>query len=426
MCQLTFTNLGSREKNIAVTLMSALINSEHNAPHGFGLFYDEQGVYKTEQRACTLVDLGDVVASMVTTDKPIMSHVRLASKGVELKRENNHPFETKSFVGAHNGTLYLTEEQASYSSNSNESRGSDSLRFFQMLQEEYDKNGNKFVPAIQDTMKKHKGKFAFLIYEKPTGTFYVVRGKTADLYYAEFTLEKGKKSTYIGFVVNTEKWDLEKLCSVVTNVWGLMGETGVFKYSVPKELDKETIYRVNGLKLKDVGKIEETSAYTYTQPTYVSTPRTSYVNNAGKSKKKNNALTNQIMIQSVSEFQNRHFLSPSDMDLIFYKTLGVTCAEMGDEELELFVKEVMPKLSVNAERRSILRSSGIKIVGYQFYKDFGLVFPWMLNSQDEIAVALGKYEARVRETRNNLGHKSQEVGLPMLPAKTSSYIIDGD
>lgn len=414
MCELTLSNLNDAVKNAGVTMMSALINSDRN-PHGFG-FYNGTDVWKTALKPADLGGLGFFIRDEIKTTIPIMSHVRLASKGIELKEENNHPFETEDFIGAHNGTLYLKEEEPYSSTWDNSSRGSDSQRFFEMLQAEYTSNGKKFVEAIKTVMEKHKGKFAFLIYEKPTQTFYIVRGKSADLHIVDVFLTKKKSQQFLGFIVNTDKYDLEKLTLFLPHIWGLMGVPGIFDFSEIAALKPETIYAVKGNRIKEITEIKENSVYVPSSNSNnygFHRPHDRWGDNTETSNTKDKGtFTVDSMNRAIVEFQNQHFLTPADMDLIFYRTLGVVAIDVDEEGMEYFVRYVIKDLHRNKAIRKRIKAAQIRTIPSYFYSDkkFGLEFPWMVNSEKQIIAALDEFE-RENIIRNSL-EKNTQLALP--------------
>lgn len=395
MCQLTLVNLRNPVMNCIVSYTASFINSTHGAPHGIGFFQTDSKIWKTEVSAHTLFNLGGIMSTKILNDKPVICHVRLASRGIKLDRENNHPFETKWFVGAHNGTLYLKEERTTYyNSEPDASRDSDSKRFFDMLDAEYETNGNNFVNAIKTTMEKHKGKFAFLIYEKKTGIYYAIRGKTADLYL--LYIYKGLPTSTphpVGYIINTDKDDLLKIAMQSINLFGIVGMGSSYHYGEVIELKKEMIFKCENLNVIELEEVKETPQWenlAQSGPNFAVTVahRLNTGNFSGEDIK---VKTLKFQIVGITDFMYRHFLTPADMDLLFEKLLGQSLASTDEENINIFFRYCIEKLSANKRLRKYISGAGLKRIPTIFYTEYGLEYPWMLNKRELIIDAVNKY-----------------------------------
>ena len=141
---------------------------------------------------------------MRKNDKPIIAHVRAASVGTEVNKENAHPFETKDFILAHNGTLEfrkkeIKEEWDKMCEEDETLKDKiDSEKFIIFLQKRYDESKNKkFCEVIKGVANEFYGKFAFMIYAKQEDIYYIIRGRSATLHACQILKDKNRKVKYI-------------------------------------------------------------------------------------------------------------------------------------------------------------------------------------------------------------------------------------
>ena len=79
-------------------------------------FYDGVKVVKFPGRASEVIpQISKIVEfeSLVEGKRMFLVHTRAATQGDPLKNKNNHPFETKDFVLAHNGAVYQSKKYLS-------------------------------------------------------------------------------------------------------------------------------------------------------------------------------------------------------------------------------------------------------------------------------------------------------------------------
>ena len=213
MCQLSFIHVPNDLKlEKTILAIQFLINSRITHTDGWG-FYSNAHIMKSKLNASLTSNLGELINIYVKEKEPIIAHVRAASTGTEVIKENAHPFETKDLILAHNGTLSFRkkEEEEKWEVLCKENKKYedmiDSEIFITLLQQDYEKKQKKSFPlVIKETMEKFYGKFAFLIYVKPEKKYYIIRGRTATLFGCQILL----KDSPIGIIINTEKHDLEK------------------------------------------------------------------------------------------------------------------------------------------------------------------------------------------------------------------------
>ena len=222
MCQLSFIHIPG-DNNLEKTMLSVqfLVNSRITHVDGWG-FYTNGKLFKSKLNASLTSNLGDLINNFIIGDEPIIAHVRAATSGTVIQRENSHPFETKDLILAHNGTLgfrrkeYEENWEKLCEENEKYKKMIDSETFLTVLQQDYTDNPDKTFPVvIKDTMEKFYGKFAFLVYVKPEETYYVVRGRSATLWASQVLI----KERPVGISINTEKSDLEEVSGATIDMF---------------------------------------------------------------------------------------------------------------------------------------------------------------------------------------------------------------
>lgn len=249
MCELTLVNMKDRDLNKTWVKIQAIINSKNNQD-GFGLFSNGK-LWKTDKPANNLIFSN--ILEKIVDENPILVHVRKSSnysysfstkdKTVikKVTKEHSHPFESQSFILAHNGTLRAFAGTRANSLEITNKEKIDTQIFLIRLEEEYQKSRN-FIKAINSAMSEFYGKFAFLVFSKDENKFYVVKGATADLYLAEI----GN-----GFLINTEFTSLKTSIALYLNLVGL----DTIKRIIP--IKEESIYEVTEGGLNKVGTVKE-------------------------------------------------------------------------------------------------------------------------------------------------------------------------
>jgi len=240
MCQLTLVHTNNLEYTKIIAAVLANVNSMDNQD-GFGLLnVNSNTIYKTGNPAYIVSKISDHV-----TDNLVMFHVRKATISAsgkrEIKDENAHPFYKGNLILFHNGSLSLKEGTVPKEFESK----TDSEFFTHVLADELAKEKD-FKKAINNTMSKFTGKFAFLIKNKKE--LYVVRGKTAFLNQAKLFIGDEQ----IGFIVNTELTSLLIAMSILENI--IPGIEAKYE-----EVEKESIYQYNPytMELVKIGEIKE-------------------------------------------------------------------------------------------------------------------------------------------------------------------------
>lgn len=397
MCQLCVANGGDTILNRIILSIQLQADAIGNAD-GTGIMSVKEGkptVWKTELGAGLITNLGVCVSEIITDSSPAFGHVRYASPGVAVTKQNAHPFAGTRFVLAHNGRLHKKNDTVAYKGGASEDANlaSDSLEFLKCLEEKAKKNpSSSFIDLFKSAMDEHKGKFAMLIYDKLHSRYYVVRGKTADLHVMYMYEEiDAKTKSPVGFVVNTKQESLKVAAPLITAAY--QSVTGRELYAEkPAELEKETMYEVIGVNLIEVGKVTENAVV------YSSASGTGYTGYVAPPSGGKPAINLTIPIwgaaSRIKEFADAHFLTMSDIDAMFQLFLGVKLSMANQEHFDAFIKKVIPVASapVTLRRRiGLIVGTGGRIYPYQYEKG-NWAYPWMLNSSADMEKLIKQLE----------------------------------
>ena len=248
MCQLTLINFHNKSINIKQAFNQAYINTEIRNRDGFGVWQDKR-INRVVTYPAQTDYFGEVITKVIVDDAPILMHCRAASMlytKKELNMVDTHPFEGENIILAHNGTL----EYEDIKDHPEYTDMIDSEIFMMELDKVW--NSDDPVKSLNDTMLHFTGKFAFLITDKKNGKLYVVRGLSADLCISYLL---GKDDVRLGYIVNTEEVSLKESMKRLTSELVLSGKR--YRYVVPKELEKETIYEATEDDVVEIGKIKQ-------------------------------------------------------------------------------------------------------------------------------------------------------------------------
>ena len=182
MCQLCAVNLNNSALN-SIFLSTQLTIDAIGNQDGTGFITTEKGgkinLWKSKLAADDIENLGSIIKDHVINSNPIIAHVRAASTGIKVERENAHPFVGKRFALAHNGRLYDKNEVVRDNQKKDADDtgiASDSLKFLSALELVAKENKSMtIVELLNKAMEEFKGKFAFLIYDSATEKHYAVR-----------------------------------------------------------------------------------------------------------------------------------------------------------------------------------------------------------------------------------------------------------
>ena len=212
------------DKRDARRLIELAIYLQSRGDKAFG-FYNGENVIKFPSSASDVIAMIDRIrpfSELVTGKRMFLMHTREPTIGDPLKNKNNHPFELKDIVFAHNGMLYeytlfrdircsVSEHEYSYEYiDTYEILGkvetdlpeTDSFEIGVAIQEEYNKC-NDFIEALERALSYliYFGDMALWIYSK--------REDLLALFKFERPLFYGFKNSKLWFA--SEKWMLESI-----------------------------------------------------------------------------------------------------------------------------------------------------------------------------------------------------------------------
>jgi predicted glutamine amidotransferase len=366
-------------------------NALANNKDGHGYFVVPKMIWRTIEEGNEVVFKDKYMANVeefIDGDKEttIISHVRAASfKFKELVDiENTHPFQVDNLILMHNGTLATDNEDLEIE------KQIDSVWFIQHLADIV--KGRKLNPThIVKAMEEFTGKFAFLIVDmkQPTKIF-VVKGRTADLYYT--TIRDGRNKV-LATAINTSENNLK--FSYAPMYWRAIKGTKLI-IQEPEELDDESIYiyDTETSELVKTGfEIKEETTVTTTQRMY---PRggdgedhwhpqmgyhSGYVSPASI----------DTMIDKISNLAFTMRLGYTEINLIFQLLFNTPLLFAEKEHIEPFLDtlEIIAKEYSNRVGKKLEKWQTIKnSYDYDFphgnaidiYNRTGIVFPWFLQS----------------------------------------------
>ena len=395
MCQLIFVHLNNKNMNLITTELLAIRGA--NGVHDDGTGYMYQGKWnKSAMAADSITNLGEWMLHDVVGAYPIACHVRQATYGIAVSKENAHPFESKDYILMHNGTLIkagekkIVSQAKSWNTKIRDWEGgtddveSDSKVFLEALQENTSK-GKSFVDIFNETMSGFWGKFAFIIYHKKEKTYYVIKGKTAGLFIQCLKDEDG-------FIINTDKENLNKLHLTISDINQVINKTRL-EFNAPMELEDNTIYKLDDKELVDVGKCKENIERDFA-PAVEEKPKTNaIVPTTAKSD------TEPSLSKDMAKFMNLHFLAPKDMGYIFELLMQKSLFSASDDDIELFVTKVIPEIKANNSIIKFLKKNLNRDVfpsAIYFKEEYGIKYPWFLNNQQDVVKAVKKYNTDSR------------------------------
>jgi predicted glutamine amidotransferase len=385
MCQLTLTNLHDRYLN---SLMIYLLGKNGSEKHddGCGFITSDNKIWKTELAANKITNLGSIINSNITNNSKIPFHIRSATWGIKVTKENAHPFYGKHFILMHNGTLLPRNGEEIKDKNND----SDSLKFLNSLDECRDINpSGTFEEIFNAAMQNFAGKFAFIIREKETSLDYIVRGRTAELYISKLTMEGIEK----GYVINTSKDTMKDSFRELINIWDITHEE-VIQFSEPVILEMESIFLANELGVDKIGKAIEVTPKKETNYARGDDyawrgyqPNTNFLEDVSKG-------TKEIIDRAdkIYEFLHEHSMSLTDFQLMVMISGGVSILELTEEDLEMFIDYMIPKISANKKTKTEVRS--ILNGGYfpnEVYEKYELEYPWTVNEGEKVIASLKDY-----------------------------------
>jgi len=360
----------------SIELITQLItNSFLDNKDGFGFFSQNTGIFKLEKNLRE-IEIGPIVRNFIKDDLPILAHIRSASLTdgkKEVKQEFNHPFESKHFIFAHNGTLEFKDKFLQEKNKEN----LDSLNFLNRMEEILSTKKRNFPieELLVETMKEFTGKFAFLIFDKRDKKYYAARGKLAKLALALFSWEE----LPIGYIINTSQLDLDKNLDYFEVVTSLYGE-GKYDFIKFSELKEESIFRLDDLEVVNIGEIKEnTKEYVGVRVPYNRVNRSYY------------DIYDEEDDGDLNSFFTDKYNSPLDISELNYlanvifKTPLIYLSDIELDDVLTVVKELERSNSNLKAKlwRLILKYSNISSL--EVYKTYPFInFPYMLNETSDL------------------------------------------
>ena len=291
-------------------------------------------------------------------------HVRKAStylKDKLIDADHAHPFESENFIFAHNGTLEFKDVDREKEERFN--KMIDSQMFLSILEEEYTKKNN-LEEALNSAMSNFYGKFAFLIKVKPTGEFFAVRGNTATLFYANIEILNSKNEVVTsGYVINTERTDLEKNIAIFNNY---------LLYLKNMHVDvKKTIDGISHISDNTIAKLDENDCsfggkIVENKKVY---PVVVLDNNNGRDRdynwrsrwSNNYDVTNgkyRYYVDKINEIMENWSVTIQYLDWVFLVTVGKTFLTADKDEYILFfsIADALTEKYLSPEKRGLIHS----------------------------------------------------------------------
>jgi len=396
MCQLTLIHVDKSVTNSVKIARSFLnIAATTNAylnDDGFG-FYSNKVLVRTQLPGNLVINIGELSEKCNST---IMCHVRKASfnspaGGKKLGDEFAHPFESKYFILAHNGSLEFRVEPIDKKPYENKI---DSQVFLDFLTDEYEKT-NIFETALDKALEQFYGKFAFIIYEKPTNSYYVVRGSSAELNYYPFLIKNllGADEQK-GFIINTEKLSLEKIIICGRNFSQIFGFNYVFDPKLIVPIAVNSAFRISDslVELKTNFK-EETKPVVVIGARKYDEQYGNYGYSSGTAFGGGNfGYSREAKIRNYHRLEADNFmrewsLSLHEIDWLVYLTFRKPLLELEEDEWETFLLDILKKLSGKISGKRALWNKAydellkVFITPRQIYSNTDLTFPYFLEKR---------------------------------------------
>jgi hypothetical protein len=164
-----------------------------------------------------------------------LMHTRQHTKGLACYNENNHPFVTKNFVLAHNGSVY-NDTEVIHEFKIETTIECDSYALVALIQHFFDQ-GKTVLESIRAMSRALRGNYACWLYHKDTKDLYLFRNSTSPLSY--FLDEKNQLMVFASTEENIMfAYDDKNMSDQI------------------KELTQGEIYKFEDNQVKMIGKLE--------------------------------------------------------------------------------------------------------------------------------------------------------------------------
>jgi asparagine synthetase B (glutamine-hydrolysing) len=234
-------SLDKIDEDTAERFQKIMVNCESRGTDAFGYaIYPNNTIFKTKDSVSKGIEKSGNFFKEFTGNKIVLAHTRATTKGSPEKNQNNHPFETKDFILAHNGVIY-NDDEFGFKSDIE----TDSYVIVRNIQELYDKNNN-IVEAIKETAEKLRGSYACWLLVKSTGSVYLFRhSNPIDVIYDP--------------IANCVAFASEKnMLAPLIKDMGLKGFYGGFGHTT---IEEEKIYRLSNNGVEELGTFEANDTY---------------------------------------------------------------------------------------------------------------------------------------------------------------------
>jgi len=237
---------GIEEEHIEI-FKTIFKESESRGKDAFGFYaYPKNILYKQKGKVTTFLDKFNP-DKMLIGNSALLAHTRATTTGTENKNQNNHPFQTKDFILAHNGCIWNHHSvRANLKKTDIET---DSIVILKLIQDEYNKNKDISL-AIAKMAKRLTGNYACWLMFKKTGSVYLFRHNNP--LYLSYNQDKEM------YAFASER---EFLSFLEGDIKGAKGFKGGLAFA---EIDEDVIYRLTKTGLDVMDKFEGDDGYQYT------------------------------------------------------------------------------------------------------------------------------------------------------------------
>ena len=299
-------NYNGITKSQRVIFEQMFVNCQSRGTDAFGyVSYPKNYIFKKKGEAYKHISKNDL--QNVYNNNIVLGHTRFATTGSEKRNMNNHPFETRDFVMAHNGVI---QNNTNFEFESNIKKKSDietdSVVIVKSIQEQFEKHKDVEM-AIKETTKKLYGSYACWVLFKKTGSVFLFRhGNPIEIAY-------NKEEDYVVFASEEEFY---KFVEVKSSLKG-------FKDTLSMgEIEEDTVYRLTKKGLHNLGKFNTKSFGGYSTTS-------SYSSSAWKDEDEDETeICNMKGVKQLFKKKETSFDSEEDFDEWFMEESGYSFIEL--------------------------------------------------------------------------------------------------
>jgi hypothetical protein len=234
---------------------------------------------------------------------------------------------------------------------------------------------------LNEIYKDHlTGKFALLIYFKPKGRYFIVRGKTASLFKMDiYEGETKSKSKKIGYVINTNKIDLIRGFKFLRQLTQLDFDLNFFEGDM-EELEENTIYIVNSTYLRKVGQLDEKVKVIHAV-THSTVHNREYLERANNRGIVPTVISIDREVNFLIKLHDIYGLSATEIDNLFLEITGYNTISAKKENFILFEELLQPFLELHTKHKGNIWKKLVSTLTFPIegYAEYELQFPYFLN-----------------------------------------------